>query len=451
MSTGLNSLGLIEAARDISNGVITSRELVDDCLGRIDAFEPTVKAWAHLDPDHARKQADQADEIRRSGKPTGPLHGVPIGLKDIIDTKFVPTEFGSPIFKGRKPTNDAVIVTRLKQAGAIIMGKTVTAELANMTPGPTTNPHNAAHTPGGSSSGSAAAVASYMVQGAVGTQTGGSVIRPASYCGVYGYKPSFGTIPRTGVLTQSKRLDQIGTFGRSLADTALLAQVMMGTDAGDPDSLPERSIANLAKAATDGPLVDPKVAFLTAPYQSAAEQPTQEAFDELFDVLSQIRESRVEKIELTPSFDTALDSHRAMMSSEIAQTYIPLLARYPGKISDALVAYIEEGRSITAVDYLNAVDEKNRLLDILNELAFEEFDAIIAPAATGEAPGSLETTGDPVFCSLWSYLGLPAISLPIMQGPNGLPLGVQLIGPVGGDQQLLQVAQWIEAGLEDGD
>ncbi len=449
MSKGLNSLSLIEAARDIANGVITSRELVDNCLERIDAFEPTIKAWAHIDPDYARKLADEADSIRKSGRKTGPLHGVPVGLKDIIDTKAVPTEFGSPIFKGRKPLNDAIVVSRLKQAGAVIMGKTVTSELANMTPGPTTNPHNAGHTPGGSSSGSAAAVASFMVQGAVGTQTGGSVIRPASYCGVYGYKPGFGTIPRTGVLTQSRRLDQIGTFGRSLADAALLAQIMMGADAGDPDTMPERSIPDLAKAATDGPLVEPKIAFLTAPYQSAADEATQEAFDELFEVLAESKEGRIGKVELTPSFDTALGSHRTVMSSEIAQTYTPLLTRYPGQISDALVAYIEEGRGVTAVDYLNAADEKIRLLDILNELVFEEFDAIIAPAATGEAPGSLETTGDPIFCSLWSFLGLPAVTLPLMQGPTGLPLGVQVIGPINGDQQLMQVAQWIEAGLED--
>lgn len=451
MSKGLNSQGLVESARDIANGVITSRELIDNCLERIDAFEPTIKAWAHLDADYARKLADEADEARRSGGPTGPLHGVPVGIKDIIDTKFVPTEFGSPIFKGRKPMNDAVVVSRLRQAGAIIMGKTVTTELANMTPSPTTNPHNAGHTPGGSSAGSAAAVASFMVPGAVGTQTGGSVIRPASFCGVYGFKPSFGTIPRTGVLTQSHRLDQIGTFGRSLADAALLARVMMGADAGDPDTLPERPLPGLLQAALNGPPVEPKVAFLTAPYQAAAEQSTQEAFDELFDVLVESRGDRIGKVDLSPSFDTALSFNRTLMTSEVAQAYSPLLKRYPGQISDELVDYINEGLAVSAVDYLNAVDEKNRLIDILNELAFEEYDAVIAPAATGEAPLGLASTGDPVFCSLWSYLGLPAVTLPVMQGPNGLPLGVQIIGPPNGDQQVMQVAQWIEASLDDGD
>ena len=449
MSKGLNSLGLVEAARDIANGVITSRELVDNCLERIEAFEPSIKAWAYIDADYARKLADEADQIRRSGKPTGALHGVPVGLKDIIDTKLVPTEFGSPIFKGRRPVDDAVIVSRLRQAGAVIMGKTVTAELANMTPGPTTNPHNAEHTPGGSSSGSAAAVASFMVPGAVGTQTGGSVIRPASFCGVYGYKPSFGTLPRTGVLTQSRRLDQLGTFGRSLADVALLARVMMGTDAGDPDTLPERPLPSLLQAALEGPPMEPKVAFLTAPYQSKAEPSTQEAFDELHDVLVEAHGDRIGRVELTPSFDAALDYHRTVMQSEISQTYSPLLERYPGQISSELTAYIEGGKTIAAVDYLNAVDQKIHLTDILNELAFEEFDAVIAPAATGEAPSGLGSTGDPVFCSLWSFLGLPAVTLPMMQGPNGLPLGVQLIGPRNGDQQLMQVARWLEASLED--
>lgn len=451
MSRGLNSLGLVEAARDIANGAITSRELVDDCLERIEAYEPTIHAWAHIDPDYARKLADEADDIRRSGKPTGPLHGVPVGIKDIVDTKFVPTEFGSEIFRGRKPMNDAVVVTRLREAGAVIMGKTVTAELANMTPGPTTNPHNAEHTPGGSSSGSAAAVACFMVPGAIGTQTGGSVIRPASYCGVYGYKPSFGTIPRTGVLTQSRRLDQIGSFGRSLADVALLARLMMGADAGDPDTFPARPLPGLLQAAMEGPVIEPKIAFLSTPYDSRAEPSTLEAFDELFEVMVESCGDRVGKVELTQSFDTAAAHNRALMTSEIAQAYSPLLQRYPGKISDELVAYIEEGRSVSAVDYLNAVDEKLHLIDILNELAFEEYDAVITPAAVGEAPHGLASTGDPVFCSLWSYLGLPAISLPMMQGPKGLPLGVQVVGPVNGDQQVLQVAKWMETSLEDGE
>ena len=440
-----SGMGLVEAAEAIREGSITSRALVDDCLARIEEHDPDIKAWAHLKPDHAREQADACDALRRTGKVTGPLHGVPIGIKDIIDTAHVPTEYGSKVFKGRVPFDDAWVVTRLRNYGAVIMGKTVTAELANVGPSETRNPHNTDHTPGGSSSGSAAAVASYMVPGALGTQTGGSVIRPASYCGVYGFKPTWGLIPRTGVLLQSHILDHVGTFGRSVSDVALLAECLMGYDPKDTATSVTNYPQPLAEISRQEPPVGVKLGFARTPRWTDAEETTMAAFEELCDVLG----DDVEDLELTGTFDSAWEWHRNIMNADNAFHYGAIYDKSGDDLHPDLCANIEHGRTVTAPHYLAAFQGRERLLEIWDEL-LEDYDAVITPAATGEAPVGLQSTGDAVHCKLWSLMGVPAISLPLMVGDNGLPLGVQLVGRAGDDARLLRTANWLVETLSQG-
>src|SRR5881396_866175 len=278
--TGLNWVAAVEAARMIREGVVTSVQLVEACLARVREVDAAVQAWAFLDPEHALAQARAADELRLSGAPTGPLHGVPVGLKDIIDTSDMPTENGSVLHAGRTPSRDAAVARMLRAAGAVIMGKTVTTEFATRTPGKTRNPHDPAHTPGGSSSGSAAAVAAGMVPLALGSQTGGSVIRPASYCGVYALKPTHGLIPRTGMFQLSRSLDHVGLFARTIDDLALLLEQLVGYDERDPDSRPRARIPYRDVAAEEPPL-PPMFAFAKTARWDRVDDDAKEAFDEL--------------------------------------------------------------------------------------------------------------------------------------------------------------------------
>ena len=279
-------LGAVEAAEKIRLGQISSEQLVSVCLEQIERLEEAVQAWAHLDPDYALDQAREADKVLLQGRFLGPLHGVPVGIKDIFDTRDFPSEDGTVLHAGRRPQSDATLVTRLKEAGAVIIGKTVTTELAVFSPGKTRNPHNLDHTPGGSSSGSAAAVACGMIPVAVGTQTNGSMIRPASFCGVYGYKPTFGHISRHLVLPQSRPLDQVGVFGRSLEDVSLIAEALVGYDANDPDSVMQATPALLMSQAEDPPL-EPRLAFVKTPVWEQADDCTRAALEELVDELGE--------------------------------------------------------------------------------------------------------------------------------------------------------------------
>src|SRR5690242_11921541 len=282
-----------EAARRIGEGLLTSEELVQSCLERIRDVEPKVQAWTFLDEEHALAQARAADERRRSGVETGPLHGLPVGLKDIIDTADMPTENGCALHKGRTPREDAAVVTKLRAAGAVILGKTVSTECAYYSPGKTRNPWNLEHTPGGSSSGSAAAVAASMVPLALGSQTAGSTIRPGSFCGVYAFKPTHGLIPRTGVLQLSRTLDHIGLFARSLDDIALLATELIGYDEGDPDTQP-RARVPFEALLNEVPPVEPMFAFIKTPHWARTDADTKEAYTELVQALG----DRVEEVEL---------------------------------------------------------------------------------------------------------------------------------------------------------
>jgi Asp-tRNA(Asn)/Glu-tRNA(Gln) amidotransferase A subunit family amidase len=427
----------------MQEGLLSAEELVRACLERIDAVEPTVQAWQYLDPDHALEQARAADERRRSGAGVGPLNGVPVGIKDIIDTRDMPTENGCALHQGRTPREDARVVAVLRDAGAVIMGKTVTTECAYFSPGKTRNPWNPAHTPGGSSSGSAAAVAAQMVPLALGTQTNGSVIRPAAFCGVFGFKPTHGLIPRTGILNLSRTLDHVGVFARALEDVALLAEALAGYDPADPDSWPSGR-PPFVRILAEEPPIPPMLAFLKTPHWGRMEPEAQEAFAELVEALG----DRVEEVDLTLSAADAWSWQKIIMEAEMAASFEREWTDGRDKLSPQLRALIERGREVRAVDYQRALAGIPRMVESFDELFTERYDAILTPAALGTAPKGLESTGDPAFCTPWSLAGVPALSLPLMRGTNGLPLGVQLVGRRGFDARLLRTARWLCARVE---
>lgn len=434
---GACTLGAAEAAQAIRDGELKSEELVASCLKRIDEFEPTVQAWTHLDHDYAMSQAQAADKLRYDGLPTGPLNGVPVGIKDIVDTEDYPTEYGSPIHVGRRPMGDATAVARLKAAGAVILGKTVTTEFAVYAPGKTTNPHDATRTPGGSSSGSAAAVASMMVPVALGTQTNGSTIRPASFCGVVGFKPTFGTISRHGMLRQSPPLDQPGVFARSLEDAALISEVLIGYDAADKSMRPQATPPLLEMVRSEPP-IPPSLAFVKSPAWDQADESTKAAFAELSDFL----DDRVEEIALADVYNEIFDWQQTVMEADLAKNFARDYFRAKDQFSPQLSEMIERGRKVSAVDYNIGLERMVEFASGLNEL-LDKHDAILTPATPGEAPVGLDSTGSPAFCTLWTFTGLPAVTLPLMNGEAGMPLGVQLVGKKGSDAQLLRTAQWL--------
>jgi Asp-tRNA(Asn)/Glu-tRNA(Gln) amidotransferase A subunit family amidase len=419
--------------------VVTSAQLVQACLNRVREVDGDIQAWAFLDADHALAQARAADEYRGSGQPLGPLHGVPVGIKDIIDTADMPTENGSPLHAGRTPSRDASVVALLRAAGAVIMGKTVTTEFASGASGKTRNPHNPAHTPGGSSSGSAAAVAAGMVPLAVGSQTGGSVIRPAAYCGVYGLKPTHGLIPRHGMWRLARSLDHVGLFARDLDDLALGLEQVVGYDERDPDSRPRARVPYRAASNEEPPLA-PTLAFVKTPRWDRVDADAQKAFAELAEALG----TQLEDVELA-SLDEAWDWQRTIMEVEMAESFRREWDKGRDLLSPRLRGRIERGRETRAADYLSALTRVSELVAIATEMFEQRYDAILTTAATGTAPLGLESTGDPMFCAIWTMCGLPAVTVPLMRGANGLPLGVQLVGPRHGDARLLRTARWLVA------
>jgi len=446
--TNLHLLSASEAARLIRDGIISSQQLIEACLAQVREKDAQVQAWAFLDPDHALAQARAADEWRLQGRPTGPLHGVPVGVKDIFDSADMPTENGSALYAGRTPSSDATVITMLRAAGAVIMGKTVTTEFAYFFPGKTRNPHNPEHTPGGSSSGSAAAVAAEMVPLALGSQTNGSTIRPAAFCGVVGFKPTYGLISRHGILPLSRTLDHVGLFARSIDDIALLAAQLVGYDERDPDTRPRARIPFVEVAAEEPPL-PPMFAFVKTPYWKRADEDTKEGLAELIEQLGE----QVEEIELLPSATLrpgsgqadAWELHRTIMEAEMAANLEREWDKGRDRLSEQLRALLERGRNVRAIDYQRALSRIAPIHESFVELFEQRYDAILTPAATGAAPRGLSSTGDPVFCTLWTLCGMPAISLPLLQSANELPLGVQLVGPRDGDARLLRTARWLAA------
>lgn len=433
----LLSLGTVELRDRLASGALDAAEVTEACIARIAAREPEVQAWAWFDPDFARAQARRLDDQRKAGRPIGPLHGLPVGLKDIIDTTGIPTENGCALDAGRKPLHDAFVVAALKQAGAVIMGKTVTTELAFMHPGKTRNPHNPAHTPGGSSSGSAAAVADGMVPLAIGTQTGGSVIRPAAYCGITGYKPTFGAIPRRGVLSQSQTLDTIGVFATDPEGAALLAECLFGHDRTDSATALAPQ-PDLLGAARSEPPLKPVFALVRMPGWDDAEPDLKKAFAELQEALGE----QVFEVDLPALFDQAAAQSKTINLAEMARNFY----RYGRDGADLLGAAtreaLETGNAIPARDYLAALDWRMVLNSALDEI-FDRCDAIVCPSALGPAPSGLWSTGDPVFNRLWTLCGTPAINLPLLTASNGLPMGVQLVAAAGNDARLLRTANWL--------
>src|SRR5262245_17350470 len=346
----LAGLTLTEAVAHLAEGRASAVELVGDCLRRTDETEAAVQAWAFLDRDHALRQAEALDAHRKAGGALGPLHGVPIGVKDVFDTADMPTELGSPLWAGRAPRRDAAAVARLRAAGAVILGKTVTTEYAHYQPGKTRNPHDPSRTPGGSSSGSAAAVAAGMVPGATGSQTNGSVIRPAAFCGVVGFKPTHGLIPRSGALLLSRALDHVGVFARSVGDAALLAECMVGFHDEDPDTRPIARPPLAAVAAREPPL-PPRFAFVRTPAWPKVEPVTAPAFAELVEALG----DAAGEVELGSSFDRAIGLHRIVMEVEMAHNLHRDYEQGGDKLSPVLRALIERGRAYPAIDYTRAL------------------------------------------------------------------------------------------------
>jgi Asp-tRNA(Asn)/Glu-tRNA(Gln) amidotransferase A subunit family amidase len=354
----------------------------------------------------------------------------------------MPTIDGTEIHKKNPSWNDCTVVSKLKQAGAIIMGKTVTAELAYYSPGKTKNPHDTTRTPGGSSSGSAAAVASHMVPLAVGSQTNGSVIRPASYCGVVGYKPTKGLISRHLVLQISRALDQVGVFANSIEDAALISEQLIGHDKQDPDtSLNPRP--KLLAASKQKPPMEPLLAYVKLPFMNKLDEDVKEGFKEIKDELK----GKVDEIELPEGFAGIPDWHKIIMESDMARSFSKEYEKSKNKLSDQIVEAIERGMKYTSVEYNNALSKIDVANTYFNQF-FHDYDAILTPSACDEAPKGLKSTGNPIFCTIWTYCGMPCISLPLLKGKNGLPVGVQLVSSLFDDERLFRNASWLTSKIK---
>ena len=435
------TLTATEAVQAIASGRLSSVDLVKSCLEQIADTDASIKAWAHLDPESALAQAAECDRIRKAGLGTGPLHGLPVGLKDVIDTRDMPTQRGTDIFKDRQPDKDARLVERLRESGAVIMGKTVTTELAFVHANDTRNPHNPEHSPGGSSSGSAAAVAACHVPLAVGTQTNGSVIRPASFCGTFGFKPTRGVISRAGVLKTSDSLDQVGCFGRSLEDVALLTDALAGYDQADSCSFARPRPPMRAGAQAEAP-VAPDLVWFNLPFYDRLSPDAHEGMEAVLDVLG----PRITRMAAADTLANLVAVQARIHEYEICQHQAAVFDANFEDLSRELQLIVARGRKISEAEYTDALAVKASAQTFFDEL-FVEFDAIIAPCATGEAPKFGSGTGDPIFCTLWTLAGLPCVSLPLLVGDNNLPIGVQLIGPIEKDDRLLRTARWLQLHL----
>jgi Asp-tRNA(Asn)/Glu-tRNA(Gln) amidotransferase A subunit family amidase len=418
----LNELSATEIAARIASGETTCEAVTRDCLARIAARDDVVKAWVNLDPDLAIAQARALDKATRRG----PLHGIPVGLKDTIDTFDMPTEMGSPVYRGNRPRADAACVALLRRAGAVILGKTATCEFAGSAPPQTTNPHNSAHTPGGSSSGSAAAVADFMVPAALGTQTGGSVLRPASFCGIFGYKPTYNTFNKIGVWPAADSIDTIGWLGRSIDDIELLTAVLRMEAPKPPAGLGAAPRIGLCRTEIwDSAQDETKSVVETAAVKlgKAGATVSEIALPQAFAGLHVTARSTINYYERAACMAFAWDHQREALSPQMR-------------------TYIENGLKISRDDYvagLRRLDECRALLSAV----FEQFDVLLTPCVPGEAPKGLAATGDPNMQAIWTALHTPSMTLPTHRGPNNLPVGIQLVAQRYEDDRLLACARWI--------
>ena len=439
------SLSANELAAQLREGEISSVEVCSQYIERIGKFEKDVKAWSHFNKKLLLEKAAEADEHRISGKPLGALHGLPVAVKDIIGTLDMPTECGTTIRKKMNTSQDSEVVNLLKVAGAIIMGKTETTELAYFHPGKTTNPHDYKRTPGGSSSGSAAAVAAYMAPLSIGSQTNGSTIRPASYCGVVGYKPSYGLISRYGILKQSDKLDQVGLFGKSVEDVALLARVLIKKDLFDPSTI-HYSAEDMMDVCRKGPLFDPKFIFYKTKNWKNIDKESQKSFE----IFIKTFKKNIEVFDTPSYFDDIPKYHKIIHETDMANNFRLYYKKYKKKLSKEMVSAIERGLKNSATEYAEAIDFMKRSYDSYKEV-FEDYHGVLTPASSGVAPKGLGNTGSPEFSTVWTYLGLPSISLPLLTGKNDLPLGIQFIGDKHDDLRFLGVASWIEKNCKQND
>jgi len=426
----------VEMVQAIKKGEITSEELVKSYIEQIKKKEKDIKAFQYFDEELALAQAKKSDALHQAGQ-HGDLHGIPVGVKDIFDTVDMPTKDGTEIHKNNPSLNDCTVVSKLKQAGAIIMGKTVTTELAYYSPGKTKNPHDPSRTPGGSSSGSASAVASHMVPLAVGSQTNGSVIRPASYCGVVGYKPTKGLISRHLVMQISRILDHVGIFANSIEDAALISEQLIGYDKQDPDTSlnPKPKLLNSSR---EKPPIAPLFAYIKLPFMDKLDEDAAEGFKEVKDELK----GQVDEIELPAGFGKIPEWHKIIMESDMASSFSKEYKKSKNKLSNKIIEAIERGMKYTSIEYNNALSQ----IDVANayfKQFFHDYDAILTPSANGEAPQGLQSTGDPIFSTVWTYCGMPSISLPLLQGKNKLPIGIQLVSSLFDDERLFRNASWL--------
>jgi Asp-tRNA(Asn)/Glu-tRNA(Gln) amidotransferase A subunit family amidase len=428
----LYSLGLAEAVRRLSSSEMTSEAYTRALLARIDQLEERVQAWQTLDKERAVEAAREADRRILAGRTPGALQGVPVAVKDIIDVRGMVTSMGSPIYERYVPETNAEVVDRVQAAGAFALGKTVTTEFAFMVPNKTRNPWNAAHTPGGSSSGSAAAVAAGFAPVAIGTQTNGSVIRPAAFCGVVGYKPGKGVLSTDGILPFSPSLDQPGVFARNVEDAALLVGYLAHS---------RWTISPQISALKHAP----RLVAVRTPVWHLAEPDQRSRFATDIAVL---RESAaiVDEIELPSAFNEAHRVHRVIMLHEAAVGSRQVRAHYRDKINDVVNKALDEGERISSAEYERALRKGEALQRDFSRF-LDDYDAVVTPPAAGEAPPSLETTGDPSFCTIWTLLGVPAITIPTGLGSRGMPLGLQIIGNQGESNHLLATTMWCERQL----
>jgi Asp-tRNA(Asn)/Glu-tRNA(Gln) amidotransferase A subunit family amidase len=431
MTQAPNELGAVEAVAAMEAGRLTAEELTRACLDRVAARDAVVRAFAYLDPEHALAEARLRDHARRSGSP-GPLNGLPFGVKDIIDTHDMPTHYGSPIHAGHRPSADAACVALAREAGAVMLGKTVTTEFALRHPGPTANPRSLAHTPGGSSSGSAAAVADFMVPVAFGTQTGGSIIRPASYCGVVGYKPSFNTINAAGVRPLAGSFDTVGLFARSVDDCAMVAGVLAGED---------------CSAVTLEAVRPARVGLWRTPAWRDAEASTVRAVETSAQQLAR-NGVVVDEIELPPEFELFLDAQSDVLRFEAARVFAFERTQRAELLSPSSRDELRAGAAIARHRYLEAQSLLARCRALF-AAAIAPFDLLLSASAPGEAPAGLDNTGEAMFNRWCSGLRVPCLNLPGFSGENGLPVGVQVIGAIDDDARLLRAAKWIAPRVGD--
>jgi len=419
-----NELTAVQASRAIADGTLTSEALVSACLERIARREDEVRAWAFVEPALALAQARAADAANARSGLRSPLHGIPVGIKDVIDTYDMPTQYGSPIYAGHRPIADAACVSLIRELGGVILGKTVSTEFATRHPNKTRNPHSPLHTPGGSSSGSGASVADFMVPLALGTQTSSSIIRPAAYCGVVGYKPTFGLINRAGLKFLSESLDTLGVVSRTVADAALLTEGLTGLAL---DATPSSSA--------------PRIGVCRTPWWDKADAATQ-ALIESSAARFAAAGAKVSSVALEPVFDRMNEIQIAFSSYEFYRALTHERTRHPELISPSLTARIAAGGQVTRAAY-EAAQADTRQCMALMARHFDDCDIMLAPSTPGEAPG-IEGTGEPTFGLMWTQLGLPCITVPAGKGPGGLPLGVQVIAAAGNDAGLMRAAAWVE-------